>query len=205
MGADANCALRANGVSHPGRALLETDELIFRGSDGYRLKLPLESIRNVRAADGELLLDGPDGSIAIELGDKADRWAERIRSPKSLLDKLDLKPSHAVSVIGGFDKAFEKQLSARVNSVTVGRTPNAANVVFLWTERPTVLKRLGPLRKMIARDGAIWVIHPKGAPSKVKDTDVLAEAKRVGLTAMKVAKFSDTHTAEKLVIPVAHR
>jgi hypothetical protein len=79
------------------------------------------------------------------------------------------------------------------------------NVVFLWADMPASLKKLASIAKSIARDGAIWVIHPKGAASKVKDTDVFAAAKKAGLTATKVARFSETHTAEKLVIPVSKR
>jgi hypothetical protein len=207
MGAEAACALRENGARHSGRALLETDELVFRGADGYRLKLPLASLRNPRVESGNLLLDGPSGEIALELGEdvKAQRWAQRIRSPKGLLDKLDLKPAHSAVVIGGSDSAFVEQLGARVQSVSLGRMPKAANVVFLWSDTPSALEKLASITKRIARDGAIWVIHPKGAASKVKDTDVFAAAKKAGLTATKVARFSDTHTAEKLVIPVAKR
>jgi hypothetical protein len=39
----------------------------------------------------------------------------------------------------------------------------------------------------------------------LRDVHVFAEAKRVGLTYTKVARFSATHTAEKLVIPKAKR
>jgi hypothetical protein len=205
VGADANCVLRENGARHEGRALLETDELIFRGADGYRVKLPLASLRNARASGGDLLIDAPSGALAIELGEKADLWAQRIRSPKGLIDKLDLKPAHAVAIIGGSDDAFEKQLGDRVHSVTHGKTAKGTNVVFLWADVPTSLKKLASIAKSIARDGAIWVIHPKGAASTVKDTDIFAVAKKAGLTATKVARFSETHTAEKLVIPVTKR
>jgi hypothetical protein len=205
VGAEADCALRDKGARHTGRALLEADELIFRGSDGYRVKLPLASLRNVRVAAGELLLDAPSGPMTLELGDKADRWAKRIRSPKGPLDKLDLKPDHDVAIIGAADAAFVKEVGARVHSVTVGRAPKASHVVFLWADAPAALKKLAAIVKSIARNGAIWVIHPKGPASKVKDTDIFAEAKKVGLTATKVARFSETHTAEKLVIPVAKR
>jgi hypothetical protein len=78
-------------------------------------------------------------------------------------------------------------------------------VVFLWADAPATLETLASLTKTIARDGAIWVIHPKGSASKVKDTDIFAKAKKAGLTATKVARYSETHTAEKLVIPVAKR
>lgn len=205
MGAEASCALREKGGRHTGRALLETDELIFRGADGYRVKLPLKSLRNVHAMDGDVLLDAPSGPLALELGVNAERWAERIRSPKSLLDKLDLKPSHSVAVLSGADAAFVKALGARVQAVTVGRPPKGVNVVFLWAEAPNALKKLASLSRGIARDGSIWVIHRKGSASRVKDTDIFAAAKTVGLTATKVARFSETHTAEKLVIPLAKR
>jgi hypothetical protein len=56
----------------------------------------------------------------------------------------------------------------------------------------------------MARDGAIWVVHPKGAGG-LRDTEIFVEAKRLGLTYTKVARFSQTHTAEKLVIPKAKR
>jgi hypothetical protein len=205
VGAEATCALRENGARHTGRALLETDELIFRGTDGFRVRLPLPALKNVRAADGELLLDAPQGPLAFELGDRAEKWAERLRSPKSLLDKLDLKPPYAAAVLGGKDTRFVKDLGRRVATVVLGRVPKSANVVFLWAETPAALSKLTRLSNVIARDGAIWVIHPKGAASRVKDVDIFAVAKKAGLTATKVARFSETHTAEKLVIPSAKR
>jgi hypothetical protein len=39
----------------------------------------------------------------------------------------------------------------------------------------------------------------------VKDTDVFSAAESAGLVETKVAAFSATHTAEKLVIPLARR
>ena len=206
MGAEADCTLSANGERHSGRALLETDALIFRGADGYRVSLPLASMRNARAVNGELRIDDlKSGPIILELGDKAERWAERIRSPKALIDKLDVKPEHAVALIGGRDDALARDLGQRAAKLTAGRAPKGVNVVFLWADTLAGLDRLESLSKRIARDGAIWVIHPKGPSSKVKDTDIFAAARKSGLTATKVARFSDTHTAEKLVIPVARR
>jgi hypothetical protein len=206
MGAEAICALSENESRHTGRARLETDELIFRGTDGYRVTLPFAALKRIDAVNGKLLLDGPNGSIAIELGDeKAKRWAEAIRSPKGLLDKLDLKPDYTVVVLGVKDEGFVTELQSRVASVTSGRVPKGANMIFLSAEAPAALKRLATVVKSMARDGAIWVIHRKGPNAKVKDTDIFAAGKKAGLTATKVARFSETHTAEKLVIPVAKR
>jgi hypothetical protein len=206
MGAEAVCALNENGDRHTGRALLETDELIFRGSDGYRVRLPFAALKRIDAVNGKLVLDGPKGAIELELGDeKAKRWAEAIRSPKGLFDKLDLKPHHAVALVGVKDVAFGEELLTRVASVTSGRLRKGTHVIFLWADTPAALKRIATIAKSMARDGAIWVIHPKGAASRVKDADVFAVAKKAGLTPTKVARFSETHTVEKLVIPKAKR
>ena len=53
-------------------------------------------------------------------------------------------------------------------------------------------------------DGGIWVVSPKGDPT-IRDVDVMAAAKAAGLVDVKVARWSDTHTALKLVIPKALR
>ena len=206
MGAEAVCALSENGSRHTGKALLETDELVFRGTDGYRLKVLFATLKRIDAVNGALLLDGPGISVSLELGDeKAKRWADAIRSPKGLLDKLDLKPHFKAALLGVKDETFVRDLADRVASVTSARTPKDANVVFLWADTKPALRRLATIAKRIARDGAVWVIHPKGTAAKVKDTDVFAAGKKAGLTATKVARFSDTHTAEKLVIPAAKR
>jgi hypothetical protein len=138
------------------------------------------------------------------LGDKAASWAERIRSPKSLVDKLDVKPEHIVSVIALRDEQFMKDLTARAKQVVVGRYAAQSDIVFLGADDPAALARIANAASVITRDGAIWVVHPKGSDG-LRDTDIFAEAKRVGLTYTKVARFSATHTAEKLVIPKAKR
>jgi hypothetical protein len=48
------------------------------------------------------------------------------------------------------------------------------------------------------------VVHPRGVPA-VADTVIFAAASAAGLTYTKVVRFSETDTAEKLVIPRAAR
>src|SRR6059058_573772 len=112
MGAEARCELRLDGASHEGKALLETDELLFRGDApagtrrGFRLAIPLASIQGVSGTDGALRVTFGGGDAIFVLGAQAERWAERIRSPKSLIDKLDVKAGHLVSVVGISEKPF---------------------------------------------------------------------------------------------------
>lgn len=210
MGAEARCELRFDGASHAGKALLETDELLFRGDGhgeerGFRLAIPLTSIRSVSDSDGALRVRYAGGDATFVLGKQAEKWAERIRSPRSLIDKLDVKATHVVSVLALDDEEFLRSLRERATRVVVGRLAPDSDVVILGAETVAQLARLAKASAAIARDGAIWVVHPKGAASALRDLEIFAEAKRLGLTYTKVARFSATHTAEKLVIPKSKR
>lgn len=209
MGAEARCHLEVEGTSHQGKALLETDELLFRGDArgaqrGFRLKIPLASIREVSERGGALRITFSGGDATFQLGPQASKWAERIRSPKTLIDKLDVKPEHIVSVLAIDDAEFLESLRARAARVSVGRIASRSDVIFIGAETVAALSRLAKAAGMMARDGAIWVVHPKGA-SGLRDTEIFVEARRLGLTYTKVARFSRTLTAEKLVIPKAKR
>ncbi len=54
-------------------------------------------------------------------------------------------------------------------------------------------------------NGAIWVVHRKGKDAPLKYVEVFAAGRSAGLVDNKVASFSATHTAERLVIPRADR
>jgi len=56
----------------------------------------------------------------------------------------------------------------------------------------------------MTRDGAIWVIRPRGSDA-ISEGDVMAAGKAAGLVDIKVARFSDTHSALKFVIPIGQR
>lgn len=71
-------------------------------------------------------------------------------------------------------------------------------------ERDAGVSRIAPAVASLRPSGAIWMIHPKGREG-VKDTAIFAAGREAGLVATTVAKFSESHTAEKLVIPVAKR
>src|SRR2546423_14506425 len=101
MGAEARCQLRLDKATHEGKALLETDELLFRGDNrgdarGVRLAIPLKSIASVSVHAGALHVAHASGAATFVLGDHAEKWAERIRSPRALLDKLDVKSGQTV-------------------------------------------------------------------------------------------------------------
>jgi hypothetical protein len=60
------------------------------------------------------------------------------------------------------------------------------------------------LEASIKPNGAIWVVYPKGQ-KHIREIDVMAAGKSAGLTDNKVCRFSETHKALRLVIPLARR
>jgi hypothetical protein len=117
---------------------------------------------------------------------------------------MAIRAGQTVSLIALTDRDFAAEVVAAKARVSRGRALKGSHHVVFEAIKLGDLKRLKALRTCLDPAGGIWVIHRKG-PEGIKDTDIFAAAKRVGLTAIKVARFSDTHTAERLVIPVALR
>jgi hypothetical protein len=182
--------------------LLETEELVVRGP--MRVRVPFGSIARADARNGVLTVHTADGVIALELGDDASGWLDKIRNPRSRLDKLGVKTGAAISIVGSAPPDFIRELEARGVAATRGRAAKGSDIIFLISDSPAALAKLATLTKAMDRDGAIWVVHPRGRKD-FADTHVFAAAKAAGLVDVKVARFSDTQTAEKLVIPKAKR
>lgn len=199
MGQEIACTASSAGRRVAGRAQLETDELLFRG-DGLRLRIPYASVTAVRAEDGVLEVDHGGETSAFELGDRAARWADRIQNPKTVIDKLGVKPGQRVLLRGMDEDGFAADLERRGAALV----DTDADHLFVAVETQDDLAGLSALVPLIARDGAVWTVRRKGRKD-LTEADVMAAGKAAGLVDVKVVRFSDTHTAEKFVIPVADR
>jgi hypothetical protein len=202
MGAEAKCTLTFGRTRAEGKALLETDALIFRGAD-VRLSVPYRQMSKVEAKAGSLRVTFAGGTAAFAIGQAAPKWASKILNPPSRLDKLGVKPSQVVLVLGVDDGQFTRDLEERGARVSTKATGHA-DVIFYAAPSRAALDRLGPLQKHLKRDGAIWVIRPRGVAA-ITEADVMKAGKAAGLVDVKVVRFSDTHTAEKFVIPLRNR
>jgi hypothetical protein len=202
MGSQAACAVRFGGRFSRGTALLESEALIFRGD--FRLSFPFKNLTAVEAENGELRLTSSEGTAVFELGSLAEKWASKIRSPRSLLDKLGIKPDSQVALVGLRDEDFRQQLRERTRHVVTGPPRTELDSILLAVVSKNDLKKLDRLQGFLKRDGSIWVIWLKGR-QELKETDIIAAAKDAGLVDVKVVKFSETHSALKVVIPLARR
>jgi hypothetical protein len=202
MGQTVACTARHGGRESAGRAQLETDEIVFRGD--FRLVVPRREITAVSAQDGRLELEHPGGPVVLELGEPAAaRWAREIANPKTVVDKLGVKPGQRVSLVGLDDPELERRLRER-GAELVAPPGSDIDHLFVAVEEHSDLAGLRRLVPSIARDGAVWTVRRKGRRD-LTEGDVMAAGKAAGLVDVKVVRLSDTHTAEKFVIPVSRR
>jgi hypothetical protein len=115
-----------------------------------------------------------------------------------------VKPGAKVSVLGVDDATFREELEARVGAFSSGRAAKGSDIIVVAMKAAADLPRLDALRASIKPNGAIWVVWPKGR-KEFREDDVRAYGLEIGLVDVKVMKFSETHSALKLVIPVAQR
>jgi hypothetical protein len=130
--------------------------------------------------------------------------AEKDYSHRTRLQKLGVKPDWRVSVLSVGDPAFLAELRGAVTQVGVGRVLDESDAIFFGASHEKELVRLGALKRSMKQNGALWVIRPKGR-KEISERAVMDAGKAAGLVDVKVISFSDTHTGEKFVIPVADR
>lgn len=203
MGLESLCTVRHAGQTCDGKALLESSELIFRGKP-VRLRIPFADVREVSAEEGTLHVTWNDQSAAFDLGADAEKWLRKITNPRTVVDKLGVKAGMRVSIVDVEDSSLREMLVARDVEIHEGRRAHENQIVFFGAKHRKDLERLPEIRKMIRSNGAVWVIRPKGTPA-ISDDDVMRAAKSAGLVDVKVVSFSESLTAEKLVIPVKDR
>jgi hypothetical protein len=202
MGQELICTARWGGKSVRGKALLETAEIIFRGDE--RKKIPFSAIRGIEAKDGELRLKIDDELVVFELGERAEKWGQKIANPKSVMEKLGVKPGEPVTVVGKLDTEFLKKLKEQKSRVAPGKIEDGIGWIFLGADARA---ELGEVKKIAAKMRgavALWVVYPKGQ-KHITEIDVIGAGRKAGLKDVKVVGFSPTHTALKFVIPVEKR
>ncbi len=202
MGREIHCTMRSGGKKFEGKALLETNEILFRGD--LRLKIPLASFKSVVAKNGELHLKWPDNSAVLELGDQAEKWARAILHPKSVAEKLGVKPGLRISTLRLPEPELLQDARKTAAAFADDEPLPDSDLIFLGTTAVSDLSRLKRMIPSLAANGAIWIVYPKGQ-KEITELQVLNAGRMAGLVDIKVVSYSATHTALKFVRPKAKR
>lgn len=202
MGREAMCVARSGGKSGEGKALLESDELIFRGE--FRVRVPLRDVTTVSARNGSLTVEWSGGKLALALGKDAEKWAHAITNPKSLMDKMGVKPGLQVAIVGRFETSFRTEIMNALGVKPGVKPVPGCDLVFYLVSHENDPEKFKELIPAIAPDGGIWAVYPRGRKDVSEDT-IRSAARGAGLVDIKIVRVSDTHGAVKLVIPKADR
>lgn len=108
-----------------------------------------------------------------------------------------------VALVAFEDDAFTAELAER--GVEVVDPEPDLDMVFYHVMVASDLQRIHELRPLIHDGGAIWVLRTKGADRRVRDVDVIEAGRAFDLVDNKIASFSDTVAAMRLVVPLKHR
>jgi hypothetical protein len=202
MGYEAACTIRFEGQTARGTAWLEHKDLVFRGA--FRLAMPFSDISEARAEADTLIVRFRGRRADLDIGAAAAaKWAKRITNPPSRMAKLGIKPGMRVVFVNLRDDDLRGEVE-RAGATLMARATGGADAVFLGAETAGDLERLESATEWLQPAGAVWVVRRKGDPV-VSERASMAAGKKAGLVDVKVVSFSETHTAEKYVIPVAKR
>lgn len=203
MGQEQKCTMRIGKKVCQAKVQLEAGHLLVHADE--KLKLPYQSISEVSAKNGWLRICCKDTSsqFELELGNSAEKWAQKILNPPSRLDKLGIKAGMKIKIQSVSDDTFASELNAR-NISAYKPKDSGVDLFFLQANNISELSALQAAKDTIQQNGAVWIIYPKGI-KEITQSDVFAAIKDAGMTDIKVVSFSESHTALKAVIPVAKR
>jgi hypothetical protein len=202
MGREAICHAKYGRESGEGKVLLETDDLLFRGD--FRVKVPLRDVIATSVKNGVLTVEWPEGRLALSLGRSAEKWAQSITSPKTVVEKLGVKPGMKVVLVGRFETSFRTDVMNALGEKPGVKPVAACDLVFVLLVHPNDMDKFEDLAPAIFPDGGLWAVYPKGRKDLSEDT-VRKAAREAGLVDIKVVRVSEELGALKLVIPKAAR
>lgn len=137
----------------------------------------------------------------LHLGSVAEKWKHAILNPKSIMDKIGLKPDHCYQIWGEFEPEFVQDAHSRAGKAS---KDGPFDVVFVHLRGESDLPRMVEARAEIKRDGMIWAVWAKGQKA-FNDSHIRAYCLANGLVDVKIASVSNVLTSCKYVIPVRDR
>src|SRR5260370_34872485 len=199
MGNEIVCRASLGAQTSEGKALLESDHLLFRGE--FRCKVFFRDLAKVSVDRGTLSLFGPEGELRLELGKKATVWSDNILHPKSRAEKLGLKAGTQVLVINLADTEFQAELAKSAVEITAVRSKSQSYLVFFGVEDAPGLTKIPDLVPRFKERGALWIVYPKGQ-SRISESAGIQAGEEARLEDVKVGCVFATPAAFEFVSPL---
>jgi hypothetical protein len=194
MGREATCHVQWAGEAGPAKVLLESKELIVRGSGKLaRRSVSLASLTQIEV-QGEMLCFRADAeAVAITLGAaQALSWAKKLATPPpTLAAKLGIGAATRLALIGEFDDGELAEAIAEAAS-TESRQPD---LMLALVKNTADLNFALDVHEGFAAHPPVWIVYPKGAGKAIGETEIRDTLRRAGLMDTKIASVSAALTA----------
>lgn len=192
MGREAIAQCNWAGQSAEAKVLLESQEIILRGS--IKARIARSAITSFSDEGETLRVTTPDGELLAELGAKeAAKWAEALAKPApSLASKLGVGGEKPAFLLG--ETRDESLLDALAGHHRVERAENASVVVALIDGEASLdaaLELAGELGLML------WCVYPKGKAAAFGDSAIRAHLRGAGWMDNKTCAVSERLTATR--------
>ena len=196
MGLEAKVVARQGQNVVEGRLFLDSRALSFRSKE---LKWSVDLGPKVQAdvARGQLTVREGRKKIIFEIGEKAQRWADKILNPPSRMTKLGVKAEQKCWLSKGFNKEFRDELKQQGASIT--RQPDACDLAFCFIADRTRLDQLEEVVNQLSVGTNVWVVWPKGVTG-ISRSEVMEEARSLGMGPSKTASFDDEHSSMRYAV-----
>jgi hypothetical protein len=198
MGREAICECILGDTTAKVKVLLESEELILRGS--IRMCAPLRELQDVRVEDECLCFNlDKQHSIQLRLGAAvAESWAKKIKSPPpSLADKLGIT-GKVVRTIG---PVSDHALYSAICSAAQVRAENPDLILAQVDTPQSLAATLRAAKSQLARSVPIWLVYRKGPGHPINEAGIRTTLRAQGLMDTKVASVSEHLTALRFNIP----
>jgi hypothetical protein len=189
MGREAACLCNWAGQSADSKVLLESHELVVRGT--IRRRVPIASLTQVAVHADELHFHAGEDEVILTLGQEtAQNWARKIATPPpTLVAKLGIDGKSKILVLGSVDSE-ELQAALDEAGTQAGKTPD---LIFISAGTQAELDRA--LTRATAYTAPIWIVYRKGARAELPESALRDTLRGQGFMDTKVASVSATHTA----------
>jgi hypothetical protein len=122
---------------------------------------------------------------------------------KPRVEKLGIRSGQKVVLLDVDDATFADEVEA-LGAKVLRRRARDADLLFMGANQTQDLVRIADVMEDIKKDGALWVVRPKGVKA-ITEAQVMHAGLSAGLVDVKVVSFSATHTAEKFVYRLRDR
>lgn len=195
MGREATCQCQWETESGQCKVVLETYELIVRGS--LRRRVPIASLTKVLAQGNELRFHAAEHAVTLYLGASlAQSWAKKIATPPpTLATKLGVSSQSNLLIVGD---CADEELNAAIATAATTESKNP-DLILAHVRTVGDLNHALDLYSKIPSDPPIWIVYPKGPNKPIGETEIRDTLRRESFIDTKVASVSGSLTALRFV------